>query len=87
MTDADIAEGLRLDAERTPGEWVKHPVRDRSICSGRKAVVEVWSFDVGNDEAWKNLDFIAHAANHYADALREVKRLREKYEPGLADGG
>lgn len=88
LTDEVIAEGLRLDAERTQGQWVATDGRDIgdnifSICpplsnghQPKRRIAGTYG-DTGIPENKANRDFIAHAANNYAAALREVVRLRE----------
>jgi len=96
MTDADIETGLRLDAERTPGEIVAQvdcsngETMDIDILTkgnafllftaytNRKADHQYTWPEFKEWQEYKDAAFIAHAANHYADALREVQRLREE---------
>lgn len=52
MTDAEIDEGLRLDAER------------------KRQDISHW--EIGHNE----LEFMTFADEHFADALRELRRLR-----------
>ncbi len=90
LTDADIEEGLRLDAARTPGGWEKF-YYEKTYSDLGLGAVGVWEvvapayqpsseqYSVTEDMTEETVDFICHAANHYRAALWEVKGLRVAY--------
>jgi hypothetical protein len=84
LTDADIAEGLRLDAAATPGEWtlkVRTPHSPPYVTWERteppnrliSIVAACETADCNTDE---DAALIVHARNHYAAALRDLARTR-----------
>lgn len=87
-TDAIIDEALRLDAERTPGEWTEQwrPAPGfMNIQMGylRMGSVAVHFHTCDKDTIERNgvdLRFAAHAANNYAAMCRRVRELEAENE-------
>lgn len=87
ITDADIAEGLKLDAEKSPGEWQAIPQLQRQDWEDADPLFRGGSITVPNPDGMTSHDlfirdskFIIHAAKHYGDALRELIQTKAKLD-------
>lgn len=84
LTDAQIAEGLRLASEATPRPWA-YSFRGYSIDvvqAGGEHIANLHDHDPSLLHKSREADaiYIAHAANHHEAALRELQALRREVE-------